>query len=84
MSFAPAILKLAYVGATNRLGYASHDNSLSDSELISLSAFGAAAVTRYCSRVAYEKKGRALQASDLSVEVGNAFKHLFETENPKL
>ncbi|KAG0636084.1 H-hydrate dehydratase [Tuber brumale] len=61
-----------------------HDNSLSDSELISLSAFGAAAITRYCSRVAYEKKGRALQASDLSVEVGNAFKYLFETENPKL
>ncbi|CUS10495.1 unnamed protein product [Tuber aestivum] len=69
---------------TDEVGYSSHDNSLSDSELNSLSAFGAAAVTRYCSRVAYEKKGRALQASDLSVELGNAFNYLFETENPKL
>jgi ATP-dependent NAD(P)H-hydrate dehydratase len=62
----------------------SHDNSLSDSELTALSAFGAASITRICSRLAYEKKGRALQASDLSVEVGNAFKLLFETEDPKL
>jgi len=61
-----------------------HDNSLSDSELISLSAFGAAAVTRLCSRIAFEKKGRALQASDLSVEIGNVFKCLFEGEDPTL
>ncbi|KAL7274927.1 hypothetical protein RUND412_002149 [Rhizina undulata] len=61
-----------------------HDNSLSDSDLIVSSAYGAAAVTRMCSRLAFEKKGRAMQASDLSVEVENAFKYLFETEDPKL
>ncbi|KAI5850427.1 H-hydrate dehydratase [Morchella snyderi] len=61
-----------------------HDNSLSDSELIALSAFGASAMTRNCSRLAYEKNGRALQAFDLSLEVGQAFKNLFESEDPKL
>jgi ATP-dependent NAD(P)H-hydrate dehydratase len=55
-----------------------HDNSLSDSELIALSAYGAAAITRTCSRLAFEKKGRALQALDLSIEVPTAFKMLFE------
>lgn len=62
----------------------SHDNSLSDSELITLSAYGAAAITRNCSRLAYEKKGRSMQALDLSAEIGNAFKNLFENEEPKL
>ncbi|CCX04430.1 Ribokinase-like protein [Pyronema domesticum] len=55
-----------------------HDNSLSDSELIALSAYGAAAITRTCSRLAFEKKGRALQALDLSTEVPTAFEMLFE------
>lgn len=64
--------------------YNSHDNSLSDSELIALSAYGAAAITRNCSRLAYEKKGRSMQALDLSAEVGNSFKNLFESEEPKL
>lgn len=62
----------------------SHNNSLSDSKLISLSAYGAAAITRNCSRLAFEKKGRSMQALDLSVEVGNAFKNLFESEEPEL
>ncbi|KAL7269849.1 hypothetical protein RUND412_007463 [Rhizina undulata] len=56
--------------------FLAHDNSLSDSDLNVLSAYGAAAVTKMCSRLAFEKKGRAMQASDLSVEV--------ETEDPKL
>jgi ATP-dependent NAD(P)H-hydrate dehydratase len=34
--------------------------------------------------MAYEKKGRALQASDLSMEVGNSFEYLFESEDPIL
>jgi len=61
-----------------------HDNSLQDDELTALSAFGAAAVTRTCSRLAFEKKGRALQALDLSVEVPVAFDLLFGGEEPKL
>ncbi|KAI5804932.1 Ribokinase-like protein [Geopyxis carbonaria] len=61
-----------------------HDNSLSESELIALAAFGAAAVTRTCSRRAFEKKGRALQALDLSTEVPAAFEELFGDDQPKL
>lgn len=63
-----------------------HDNSLSESELLALSAFGAAAITRTCSRRAFEKKGRALQALDLSIEVPAAFQELFGGDDgePKL
>ncbi|KAF8251978.1 Ribokinase-like protein [Wilcoxina mikolae CBS 423.85] len=50
-----------------------HDNSLSDTELIILSAYGAAAITRTCSRLAFEKMKRSVQASDLSSEVPTAF-----------
>lgn len=61
-----------------------HDKSLKEEELMTLCAFGAAAVTRWCSRQAFEKKGRALQASDLSNEVASAFKELYETEPTEL
>jgi len=54
-----------------------HEGDLSDEDLTALSAYGAAAITRVCSRRAYEKKGRALQAFDLSVEVPAAFSELF-------
>jgi ATP-dependent NAD(P)H-hydrate dehydratase len=36
-----------------------------------------------CSRLAFEKMGRSLQASDLTDEVRSAFKNLFD-EPPKL
>jgi len=61
-----------------------HDGSLGDGELVALCAFGASAITRTCSKLAFEKKGRSLQASDLSVEVPSAFSYLFEGEVPKL
>jgi len=60
-----------------------HDNSLSETELITLAAYGAASITRTCSRLAYQKKGRALQASDLSLEVPTAFNTLFGGDNEK-
>ncbi|CRK31168.1 hypothetical protein BN1708_005358 [Verticillium longisporum] len=46
-------------------------------ELVGLAAFGGSAVTRECSRRAFAKKGRSLQASDLTDEVHNAFMYLF-------
>ncbi|KAF8467753.1 H-hydrate dehydratase [Kalaharituber pfeilii] len=61
-----------------------HDGSLSSKDLTLLGAFGAASITRYCSRLAFEKHGRALQASDLTVEVEHAFRDLFETDEGKL
>jgi len=48
-----------------------------EAELIGLAAFGGSAVTRECSRLAFAKKGRSLQASDLTEEVHNAFLNLF-------
>lgn len=55
-----------------------HNESLTKEDLTLLSAFGASAVTRMCSRRAFQKKGRAMQASDLSTELPGVFKDLFE------
>ena len=57
-----------------------HDKKLSLEELTLLSAFGASAITRLCSRRAFEKKGRSMQTSDLGEEVSGAFGELFEGE----
>ncbi|KAI1408873.1 Ribokinase-like protein [Hypoxylon sp. FL1857] len=50
-----------------------HGGKLSEAETLGLAAFGGAAITRECSRLAFEKKGRSLQASDLTDEVHTAF-----------
>ncbi|KAM5356056.1 hypothetical protein ACJ41O_002702 [Fusarium nematophilum] len=52
-------------------------NALGDGELVGLAAFGGAAITRECSRLAFAKKGRSLQASDLTDEVHVAFLNIF-------
>jgi ATP-dependent NAD(P)H-hydrate dehydratase len=76
-----------------------HDGDLDSVELLALAAFGGSALTRVsspliawstllmrqeCSRLAFEKAGRSLQASDLTEEVHVAFKNLFEESTPKL
>ena len=45
-------------------------------ELLMLAAFGGSAITRECSRLAFQKQGRSLQASDLTEMVPIAFDHL--------
>lgn len=50
---------------------------LKEKELLGLAVFGGSAVTRECSRLAFVKKGRSLQASDLTDEVHTAFMNLF-------
>jgi NAD(P)H-hydrate repair Nnr-like enzyme with NAD(P)H-hydrate dehydratase domain len=57
---------------------------LDPNELLALAAFGGSSVTRECSRLAFSKKGRSLQASDLTDEVFVAFTNLFEGSGPKL
>lgn len=47
--------------------------SFSKGETLTLAAWGGAAITRECSRRAFVKMGRSLQASDLTDEVGGAF-----------
>ncbi|TAQ84416.1 hypothetical protein B7494_g7247 [Chlorociboria aeruginascens] len=61
-----------------------HDGDLDPVELLALAAFGGSSVTRECSRLAFSKKGRSLQASDLTDEVSTAFTNLFEGLAPKL
>ena len=46
---------------------------MSREETLLLVAFGGSAITRECSRRAFEKKGRSLQASDLTDEVHESF-----------
>ncbi|OLN97037.1 ATP-dependent (S)-NAD(P)H-hydrate dehydratase [Colletotrichum chlorophyti] len=50
---------------------------LKEEELVRLAAFGGSAITRECSRRAFLKKGRSLQASDLTDEVHGSFMSLF-------
>lgn len=61
-----------------------HDGSLSAADLLTLAAFAGSSLTRECSRLAFAKKGRSLQASDLTEEVYPAFKTLFEDSDHKL
>lgn len=55
-----------------------HDGNLGRSELLALAAFGGSAITRECSRRAFEKKGRSLQAGDLTEHVHGSFTSLVE------
>ncbi|KAI9746046.1 MAG: hypothetical protein M1818_000727 [Claussenomyces sp. TS43310] len=61
-----------------------HDDELDAAELLALAAFGGSSLTRESSRLAFAKKGRSLQASDLTDEVSVAFTNLFEGPAAKL
>ncbi len=62
-----------------------HENDLKGPELLMLAAFGGSSITRECSRLAFKKLGRSLQASDLTEQVPIAFNHLIgEKEGAKL
>ncbi|GAB1310780.1 ATP-dependent (S)-NAD(P)H-hydrate dehydratase [Madurella fahalii] len=51
--------------------------ALKEEELVGLAVYGGSAITRECSRLAFAKRGRSLQASDLTDEVHTAFMNLF-------
>ncbi|EFQ31304.1 carbohydrate kinase [Colletotrichum graminicola M1.001] len=53
------------------------DDKMAEDELVRLAAFGGSAITRECSRRAFLRKGRSLQASDLTDEVHGSFMALF-------
>ncbi|KAI0429273.1 H-hydrate dehydratase [Xylaria sp. FL1042] len=53
-----------------------HGGHLQETETLGLAAFGGAAITRECSRLAFEKHGRSLQASDLTEQVHTAFMNI--------
>ncbi|KAL2123068.1 hypothetical protein VTJ04DRAFT_3523 [Mycothermus thermophilus] len=54
-----------------------HGGKLDEEELVRLAVVGGSAITRECSRLAFAKTGRSLQASDLTDEVHTAFLNLF-------
>ncbi|CAK7227897.1 hypothetical protein SCUCBS95973_006697 [Sporothrix curviconia] len=55
----------------------SSSEQLNERETVLLAAFAGSAITRECSRLAFVKRGRSLQASDLTDEVHTAFTNLF-------
>ncbi|MCJ1448359.1 MAG: hypothetical protein MMC23_008874 [Stictis urceolatum] len=61
------------------------EGKMDEGELLMLAAFGGSAITRECSRLAFAKVGRALQASDVGDNVPTAFETLIgEKEESKL
>ena len=61
------------------------EGNLDRQETLMLAAWGGSAITRECSRLAFKKHGRSLQASDLTEEVPVAFETLIgEKEESKL
>ncbi|CAK7217277.1 hypothetical protein SEUCBS140593_003155 [Sporothrix eucalyptigena] len=58
-------------------GKSSSSKQLDERETVLLAAFAGSAITRECSRLAFVKKGRSLQASDLTDEIHTAFTNLF-------
>ena len=52
------------------------EGNMSAEETLRIAAWGGSAITRECSRLAFKKRGRALQASDLTEEVEVAFNTL--------
>jgi ATP-dependent NAD(P)H-hydrate dehydratase len=50
-----------------------HENDLSADDLLLYAAYGGSAITRECSRLAFQEKGRSLQAADLTEHVHTAF-----------
>ncbi|KAL9129758.1 MAG: hypothetical protein Q9217_001870 [Psora testacea] len=61
------------------------EGNLNKKETLMLAAWGGSAITRECSRLAFKKRGRALQASDLTEEVPISFETLIgEKEESKL
>ncbi|KAM3074848.1 hypothetical protein ACMFMG_008261 [Clarireedia jacksonii] len=58
-----------------------HNGEIDEVESLALAAFGGSSITRECSRLSFAKKGRSLQASDLTEEVYTAFLNLFDVDN---
>ncbi|APA05917.1 hypothetical protein sscle_01g006870 [Sclerotinia sclerotiorum 1980 UF-70] len=58
-----------------------HEGDIDEIESLALAAFGGSSITRECSRLAFAKKGRSLQASDLTEEVYAAFTNLLDPED---
>lgn len=61
-----------------------HDNDMDRDETLALAAYGGSAITRECSRLAFQEHGRSLQASDLTGHVHQAFLSLIGEKESRL
>lgn len=61
-----------------------HGNELGREETLALAAYGGSAITRECSRLAFQEKGRSLQAGDLTEHVHQAFLNVVGEKESKL
>ncbi|KAI9740565.1 MAG: hypothetical protein M1834_005146 [Cirrosporium novae-zelandiae] len=58
------------------------EGDMNEKETLMLAAFGGSVVTRECSRLAFMKRGRSLQAEDLTEEVKHAFENMIGEVSP--
>ncbi|CAG8488128.1 837_t:CDS:2 [Ambispora gerdemannii] len=65
-------------GKAYQAGLWEHDQSITASEIPLLASFAGCKIVRECSRVAFEKFGRATQTSDILKELGSVFQKDFE------
>ena len=61
-----------------------HQGDLSEEETLQLSAYGGSAVTRECSRLAFQEKGRSMQAGDMNDKVHQAFLNIIGEKSSRL
>lgn len=61
-----------------------HDDSVPYDQMPLIACFGGSCVTRLASRLAFQKVGRAMQATDVHSNVGEAYQLLIEKDDFKL
>ncbi|KAF2232312.1 Ribokinase-like protein [Viridothelium virens] len=61
-----------------------HENDMDRSETLAVAAYGGSSITRECSRLAFQEKGRSLQAGDLTEFVHTSFLNLIGEKTARL
>lgn len=68
-------------GNAYKSGLWKHPDEIKEDQVSLLACFGGSTVTRVAAREAFKAKGRAMQATDLHANVGNAYRIVFEDSN---
>lgn len=77
-SLSGTIATLVAWGQAYKSGIWDHPDEISQDQVPLLACFGGSTVTRVAAREAFKQKGRAMQATDLHANVGNAYQLVFE------
>lgn len=70
-------------GAGYEKGVWDHDHSVAQNQIPLVACFGACVFNRQCSNLAFEKHGRAVQASDVLSEIGPLFVTFYDKARPR-